>query len=97
MDEKELAKKVLEEIGDTLKEDAKDLKGILKEWGEILIKLKIERLKGGSTELLAELKKSEEYSWAGIEAVKAEYSKIFVGKTWELVGKILKVVRIAFI
>jgi hypothetical protein len=97
MDEKEIFKKVVDEIGEAFKDQVADVKDSLKDWSKIVVELRAKQLTEHDEDELAELKKSEEYAWAGIMALKAKHEQIFVDKTWELMERILKTLRIAFL
>lgn len=98
MDEiKELAKEILKKLAEEFKEDAKEVASQMGDWAKILAKIKYEIAKGGDEDKIKELKKSEDYAWAGILALKAEYAKIIEEKTWNFVEKVLRLIRIVFL
>ena len=92
--EYKIIKKVIEEISKEFKgKKVKDLKEQIKYWGEIIIKLRIVKLEEEDEEEIKRIERTEEYAWAAIASLKAEYSKLIEKKTWDVTEKILKLLR----
>ena len=95
---KKITDEILKEISAEFKDKGEEVFGDLKQWAQIIANIKIEKIKeGDNKEKLAELKRTEEYAWAGIIALRAKYSAILEEKLWALAERILKVVRTAFL
>ena len=97
-DLKELADGVLKEISTEFKEQSQEVLGELLGWAKIIAQIKYEIARGGGDDKkLAELRRSEEYAWAGLQSLKARHAIVVESKVWPLIERLLILVKKVFL
>ena len=96
-DLKVLADGVLKEISTEFKEQSQEVLGELLGWAKIIAQIKYEIARGGDDKKLAELRRSEEYAWAGLQSLKARHAIVVESKVWPLIERLLILVKKVFL